>query len=501
LGADRDARKYPVGVIGEPVMILTVDVGTSVLKAALFHRSGIPAVRAEAGITLLRNPDPTRHEVDAQEWVSALRQATAGLGLPGGGKVDAVVVSGNSPTLVPVAADGTPLSNAITWMDRRSVEEARIVAERRRCPIDASFFLPKALWLLRNQPDVYGRARWLFSCPEYLSFLLTGSAATFLPTPGYERSIMWDAEAVRSLGMDPEKFPPFLASGRLLGDVSSAGMEIAGVPRGTPVFAGAPDYIVSLLGTGTVVPGRACLRAGTSEGINLCSPTGIRDPRLLCVEHIATGCYNVSGFISTSGKALEWFKAAMGRREQSYDSLFDDAARVPPGSNRLLFLPYLAGERAPIWDPDARGAFIGLTLNHARPEMTRAVLESVAFAIRDVIEVMQEAGASVEDLRITGRPSRSAAWNQIKADVTGRRILVPSQPDSDLAGDVCLALFGLGEFESVAAASQSIVTMGASFEPDAGRGRIYDAMFGLYRESYRGLRSVFAKLQAQRSAS
>jgi xylulokinase len=207
----------------------------------------------------------------------------------------------------------------------------------------------------------------------------------------------------------------------------------------------------------------------------------------------------VSGVISTSGKALEWFKNATGRAASDYEGLFGDIEGLPPGANRLLFLPYLAGERAPIWDPQARGAFIGLTLNHGRRDMTRAVVESVAYAIRDVVEVMEETGVSVCDLRITGSPSRSPLWNQIKADVTGRRILVPAQRDSDLAGDACLALFGLGEFGSVAAASEAIVSIGSAYEPDAARGRVYDEMFGLYRESYTGLREVFKKLSTPRS--
>jgi xylulokinase len=482
-------------------MILAVDIGTSLLKAALFERGGLLVSRAESSLTLLSDPDPVRHEADAREWIRALRQVTGRLGLPGGTRVDAVVVSGNNPTLVPAAADGGLLAHAITWMDRRSVSEARTVAERRGSPCDASFFLPKALWLFHNQPGVYERARYFFSCPEYVTFMLTGSAVTFLPTPQYTRSIMWDADAVRLLGMDPERFPPFVASGAFVGAVTAAGSEATGVPTGASVFAGAPDYIVSLLGTATVAPGRACLRAGTSEGVNLCSQTQTGDPRLMCVAHIAEGCFNVSGFISTSGKALEWFKNTTGRAASTYESLFDDIAHVAPGSDRLLFLPYLTGERAPIWDPLARGAFIGLTLNHGLHEMTRAVVESVAYAIRDVIEVMEGAGVSVRDLRITGSPSRSPLWNQIKADVMGRRILVPVQRDSDLVGDVCLALFGLGEFESIAAASEAIVEMGAIFEPDASRTRLYDEMFGLYRESYQGLRSVFPKLSAEGSGS
>jgi xylulokinase len=447
------------------------------------------------------DPDPLRHEVDAREWIAALRTACGKLGVGGTARLDAVVVSGNNPTLVPVAADGAPLSNALTWMDRRAVEEARTVSEVRGSPCDASYFLPKALWLQRRTPDIYERARWFFSCPEHVTFILTGEAVTFLPTPDYTRSVMWDADAVRSLGMDPGRFPPFIASGAPVGAVTEKGAAASGIPAGTRVFAGAQDYIASLLGTGTVVPGRACLRAGTSEGVNVCSARPATEPRLLCVGHIAPGCWNVSGFISTSGKALEWFKTATGRSNASYGDLFEDIAGIAPGANRLLFLPYLAGERAPIWDPMARGAFIGLTLNHHRRDMTRAVVESVAYAIRDVIEVMEEAGLTVADLRISGSPSRSPLWNQIKADVTGRRLLVPAMPDSDLAGDACLALYGLKEHASIAAASEAIVRMGAVFEPDPARGRVYDEMFGLYRESYTGLRSLFAKLSTQRSGS
>jgi sugar (pentulose or hexulose) kinase len=222
-------------------MILAVDIGTSVLKAALFERDGLAASRSECPLTLVPDTDPVRHEVDAREWIRGMRRVTDRLGLHDGARVEAVVVSGNSPTLVPAAADGSPLANAITWMDRRSTEEARWIAKERGCPTDASFFLPKALWLLRNRPEIYERSRWFFSCPEYVVFMLTGIAATFLPTPQYTRSIMWDAEAVRRAGMDPRKFPPFIASGAPVGKVIAAGTEATGVPAGAPVFAGAPD--------------------------------------------------------------------------------------------------------------------------------------------------------------------------------------------------------------------------------------------------------------------
>ena len=481
-------------------MILAVDVGTTQLKAGLFDRGGRLAARTEAPLALIPHPDPLWHEADAGTWIAGLARAAKELSVASAGPIEAVVVSGNGPTLVPVGADGAPLAPAMTWMDRRGVEEARIVAEHRGAPTDPTFSLPKALWIFRNRPRLYEQVRWFFSCPEYLAFVLTGIPSTFLPTPEYTR-YYWEASTIAALGMDPGKFPPFVASGRILGAVTPAGQAATGIPAGVPVVTGGPDFIVSLLGTATVVPGRACIRAGTSEGINLCSRTPISDRRLLCVSHVTPGCWNVSGMISTSGKALEWCRATLGRGEESWDGVFAGIERIPAGADRLLFLPYLAGERAPLWDPRARGAFVGLTLNHGSDAMLRAVAESVGFAIRDVVAVMEELGLAVQDLRITGRPARNRAWNQMRADITGRRILVPEAEDSDLAGDVCLALAGLGVHASPVEAAEAIVRIGSVFEPRVERTRVYDELFALYRESYRGLRAVFEKLSTPRSAS
>ncbi len=486
-------------------MILTVDIGTSVLKAALFEKNGTATRRAEFPIVLLPNPDPLRREVDAADWLRGLRSVAGQLGLAafparaGSPALEAVIISGNGPTLVPVAADGTILAKAMTWMDRRGVEEARIVSEKRGKYTDPAFTLPKALWLFRHERSIYDHTRHFLSPPEFLTYVLTGEALTFLPTPQYKESIMWDEEAVEMLGMDKGKFPPFCAPGAMVGKVGAVGSAATGLPVGTPVIAGAPDFIVALLGTATVRPGRACVRSGTSEGINLCSTVPANDKRLLSVGHLAEGLYNVSGVISTTGKALEWFKNLSGKTETSYESLFEEIAAVPAGANRLLFLPYLAGERAPLWDPSARGSFIGLNLNHGLADMTRAVVESVAFAIRDVIEVMGENGLAVSDLRIIGTPSKSAIWNQIRADVTGRRILVPVLQDADLSGDLCLGLFGLGEYPTIAAASEAVVRIGAIFEPRPEMTTIYDELFPLYRQSYRGLREVFTHLSTARS--
>lgn len=294
--------------------------------------------------------------------------------------------------------------------------------------------------------------------------------------------------------MDPSKFPPFIRPGELVGEVRLEAEELLGIPAGTPVFAGGPDFVMTLLGTATVRPGRACDRAGTSEGINLCSEEPIKDERLLCLPHIVEGYTNISGIISTSGKALSWFKSITGRADLDYESLFEDICQVPPGSRSLLFLPYLAGERAPLWDPFARGAFIGLTVNHGRKEMTRAVVEAVGFAVRDVIEVMGENGLEIGELRVTGGQAKSPLWNQIKADITQKKILVPAVQDSELLGDACIGLFALKNYKTLAEASESLVKISRTFTPNPEYRGLYDRLFELYRASYRGLKEVFAEL-------
>jgi len=478
-------------------VILTFDIGTSVLKGGIFDNSGHLRSRAEVPVHLNDRDDPLMHEADANNWVSALSLVTAQLELPGTSGhdrgIEALVVSGNGPTLVPVGSKGEPLDFAMTWMDRRGVEEARMIAEVTGRYVDPTFYLPKALWVYRNKPELYQRTRHFCTCPEFIDLYLTGKAYTVLPSEQFTPYI-WTAGTIEKLGMDPDKFPPFIRPGEAVGEVRKEAEELLGIPAGTPVFAGGPDFVMTLLGTATVRPGRACDRAGTSEGINLCAERPVEDNRLLCLPHIIAGYTNISGIISTSGKALSWFKSISGRGDLDYETLFEDICQVPPGSRSLLFLPYLAGERAPLWDPYARGTFIGLTANHGRKEMTRAVVEAVGFAVRDVIEVMGENGLEIGELRVTGGQAKSPLWNQIKADITQRKILVPEEQDSELLGDVCIGLFALGNYKSLAEASESLVRIGRSYTPAPELRELYDRLFELYRASYRGLKEVFSEL-------
>jgi len=476
-------------------MILVFDIGTTVLKGALLSEEGEFRCLASRSLKMTQSSKVDYYEADTAQWKMAFREISTEL-LAGQGVaslIRAVAVSGNGPTLVPVDSRGEFLKPVMTWMDRRGTAESAAIREVQNFYLDPTFYLPKALWLANHRPDIYERTRHFLSCPESITFWLTGEAATVLPGSHFER-YFWNDELLEKLGLDNSKFPGFVKPGTIIGKVTASGSIKSGLPVNIPVVAAGPDFIVSQLGTASVYPGRACDRAGTSEGINLCTQNYITDTRLMGYGHIIEPWFNISGIISTSGRAQDWIINAFGYSHLNKEEFLDETMGVSPGSDKLLFLPYLAGERAPIWDPDAKGAFIGLGLNHGRSEMVKAVLESIGYAMRDILEVMSENGANISELRITGGPAKSAVWNQIKADITGKNILAPESTESELLGDLFLALHSLSDSDNLADTADSMVRIKRIYEPRKENIYIYNEMFNIYRESYSGLKSVFNSL-------
>ncbi|NQT61163.1 MAG: hypothetical protein HQ557_19525 [Bacteroidetes bacterium] len=476
-------------------MILAYDIGTTAIKGALLSETGEFIKLSSRNLEMVKKGTSGHYEADTDQWKLAFREISQELIAESGstGLIRAAVISGNGPTLVPVAENGEFLKPVMSWMDRRGIAETARIQEVAGRYIDTTFYLPKALWIAQHKPSVYEKTKYFLSCPESMTFWLTGEAVTILPGSHFLQ-YFWDDDLLGKVNLDSDKFPDFIKPGQIAGKVSSAGSAASGLPNGLPVIAAGPDFVVSLLGTGAVYPGRACDRAGTSEGINLCTEKRISDPRLMWYGHVVEPWYNISGIISTSGRAFDWVKDIVGAASIPYSELDAEAAMAQPGASKLLFLPYLTGERAPLWNPDARGAFIGLGLNHGRNEMVRAVLESIGFAMRDVIEVISENGAHIDDLRITGGPSKSGLWNQIKADITGKNILAPKSTESELLGDLALALCALGDSDNLAETADAIVQIGKVYEPCRETRGLYDDMFELYRGAYGGLKNVFSAL-------
>lgn len=464
-------------------MILTIDLGTTTLKAALFNRDGSLHSLHHARIGEMA----PGHLVDPMRWSIALQELCQRLSPLSA--VKAIVISGNGPTLVPVLEEPevregilcARTGEARTWLDRRAVSESAEISAMLGTFVDSSFFLPKALYLMRHEKETYERSLCLLSSHEYLDYLLTREARAIIHSDEAQKWY-WTDDLVTRLGMDKEKFPPFCNPGDLIGPVSSLAATTLGLPVGIPVFAGAPDFYVSILGTGTIHVGQVCNRSGTSEGINLCTRKPLEDPRLMTYHHPIAPYYNVSGIISTSGKAIEWAKQLVGLGTLPFEELYRLIETAEPGSGSVVFLPYLSGERAPIWKTDVRGLFSGLGLETGTRELLRSVAEGTCFAMRDVITVMEELGSEVGQLRITGGPSESHFMNQLKADITRREVLVPSLQDAELVGCLIIALTELGSFKNFYEAADALVKTGHCYYPNPSLEGLYGELFATYRD-------------------
>ena len=479
-------------------MLLTIDIGTSVFKSALWDFEGNRL--AYAAVPVKSFPaEGLRHEADCGQWLRAFgdccavlaHAARAGNGAIRLADVNAVVISGNGPSLTPVLGEPeltaaglhVDAAPARLWLDRRAEAAAAEVSSLRGAFVDQSFFVPKALAVKSNEPELYERVRVFLGCPELLAYALTGEARTVFPAEGFERWF-WDAQLLETLKLDAEKFPPFIRPMEIFGGILPSLAKHFGFAPNIPVISGGSDFIAAILGTGISSPGQACDRAGSSEGINACTERRIDDARLLSYRHPVTPYWNLSGIISCSGRAVEWARDLLGLK--TYDEFFALAEAAPDGEELPVFLPYLAGERAPVWNPQALAVMRNLSLSTGRPEFARSVLEGICFAIRDLIAVMEEAGAKITELRVAGAAAHNGILNRIKADVSGREILVPAQKETELLGLAIAGALALGKYASLCEAASALVRIESRVQPDEKKAEPYARLF----EEYRGMKQL-----------
>ena len=407
-------------------MYCGIDIGTSAIKCALIDENGSVIGFGRAAVGLYRGTHQDSWESDPAEWLKATANAfgqAASTPEYNPARLRGLAISGNGPTLVAAGADGLPIGLASSWMDRSAVIEAdraSAVAGRR---IDPSFYLPKVLKLMGSPAS--SSIKRFFSGPEYLAFMLGAMPVSFLPDAYYDRHI-WVLETASAMGLDEALFPPYIAPARVIGKVHALAAEATGLPVGLPLVSAFPDFLAALAGSGTVRPGMACDRSGSSEALNLCALKPYQDQSIFSLPHVIPGLWNLSGGLSTSGKALEWFSHAGGYSGAQGDTLNREASQVSAGADGVLFLPYLTGERAPLWNKDIRGAFLGLSMNNGRKEMARAVLESIAFALRLAAERMVEGGFALDVVRCSGGAARDNTLNGIKAGVLKVPVEIPA---------------------------------------------------------------------------
>jgi len=469
-------------------MLLTIDIGTSSFKSAIWDFEGNRIAFAAIPLSISLS-DGLRHETDSGQWLRAFEDSCRRLGAEAPlTAVEALVISGNGPSLTPVlkSEEGgfcVPAAPARLWLDRRAAKAAEQVSALAGGFVDASFFLPKALDIKTNEPQLYEQTKYFLGCPELLAFALTGEARTVFPSDGFERWF-WNDSLLDRLALDKEKFPRFIRPGETFGGLTPQCAARFGMKPDIPIISGGPDFFAAILGSGVIQPGQVCDRAGTSEGINACTKTRITDDRLMSYSHPIKPFFNLSGIVSTTGKAIEWARDLLGI--PTPDDFCALAQTAQPGSGGLVFVPYLAGERAPIWNPSARATLQGITLSTGRAEFARSVLEGICFTIRDVISIMEESGAVVDELRIAGAMSGNDILNQIKADITQKRVLVTQHKEAEQLGLAIIGSCTLGKFASFAEAAAGLVRIEKTFQPDGRNVALYDGLFGEYRRMREG---------------
>ncbi len=481
-------------VTADPRVLVAVDLGTSAIKAGVLAPDGRLRGFARVPYALLLEGMPGRAEQRPDAWWTALARgiaiARAQAAVDGRVEPVAMCVVGQGPTLVATAADGHALAPAITWLDRRAADETAAAAAAIGRQGWVVGLLGRARLLAALRPEVVDGAVWLLAAWDHLAFRLTGVAAASLQDPAEAIT----ADEARAAGLDDRIAPPAARAGSVVGRLRSAPAAELGLPLDLPVVAGANDAIATFLGAGLTAPGQAIDTGGTSGGFGLYVDRPVAAPPLWTGPAPLPGLHYVGGAMAGTGKALDWLVGDALGGSATLAELLTEAASVPVGAGGLLFLPYLAGERWPLHDPAARGAFVGLTLRHRRAHLVRAVLEAAAFALRHVAAPAVAAGLPFSELRVTGGTAASRLWNQVKADVVGVEVAVPRVAEASVVGAAILAARGIGMVDDERAGIAALVGIAERLAPDPAARAVYDRLAPAYEDLHGRLASINAVL-------
>ncbi|MDR1747804.1 MAG: FGGY-family carbohydrate kinase [Spirochaetaceae bacterium] len=418
--------------------LLCVDIGTSSLKAALIGDEGSIFASCRIGFPRQGSTDAAVYWFeafcDAAHRLSAAGTELAGTGAAG--LAAGIVISGNGPTVTAVS-EREPESNlcpyTLLW---------NVPAEVPSQGSSTSLFIPRFNLLSKLAPEQWNAARYILSGPEYLIWRLTGTAVTILPEERF-RPAYWTDAALAENGIDRDRLPPFVPPGFRAGHLTAEAAEALGLPQKVPVYCGAPDWIAALIGTDTLSPGRACDRAGTSEGLNVCVPAPLTAQDIRTLPSIIPGLFNAGYLLPSTGKRFSDYRRSSRFRDIS-----------PEESMKLIRTSQEESEE-------------------------RRLVNGIAFEVRQGTEALRKAGADFAALRLSGGQARNAPWNQLKADVLGIPLELTGSPDGELIGDAVIGFTGMGRFGSIAEGAGKLVSVSQVFHPDA---KAHARYSGLYQQ-------------------
>jgi xylulokinase len=497
----------------DPRHLLGVDISTTGAKALLIDQAGQVISSATTPLTL-QTPSPLWSEQNPGQWWQGIRTSIQKVLAESNAAVDSIAaigLTGQMHGLVMLDESGQVLRPAILWNDQRTGLQCDQIRERigrqrliRISGNDAltGFTAPKILWVQENEPEIFARTRHILLPKDYIRYQLTGEFG--MDKAGGSGTILfdlqartWSEELLRELDLPREWFPPTFEGPQVSGQISQRAALETGLIAGTPVVGGAGDQAAQATGVGAVEPGIIALTLGTSGVVFAPTETALIQPegRLHAFCHALPGRWHFMGVMLSAAGSLQWYRDTIAP-EVSFEALVDEAAQIPPGSEGLFFLPYLTGERTPHPDPFARGAWIGLTIRHRRAHMTRAVLEGVAFGLRDSFELIREAGlGSIEQVRISGGGAKSQLWQQILADTLDVELVTVNTTEGAAFGAALLASVGAGIYRDVPQACEHMIRLTGSTAPSKFN-KDYQEFYPLYQDLYPALAGEFKTLAA-----
>ena len=485
-----------------------IDLGTSAVKILLVDEKGtiLNTVSKEYPLIL---PQPGWSEQDPAEWwdacVSGIKELLQGFDT---GNVAGIGCGGQMHGLVALDGNDEIIRNAILWNDGRTSEEtAWLNEEIGRDKLSdltaniafAGFTAPKILWMKKNEPENFGRISKIMLPKDYINYRLTGvhscdySDASGMLLMDVEHKC-WSDEMLSICGIDQSVMPRLYDSYEVTGTVLPEVAGILGLPDGVKVVAGAGDNAAAAVGTGTLADGACNISLGTSGTIFISSDDFAVDPNnaLHAFAH-ADGRYHLMGCMLSAASCNKWLcDEILGTKDYAAEQAGITDGRL--GRNNVFFLPYLMGERSPINDIDARGAFVGLSMDTTRQDIVQAVLEGVSFAIRDSLEVAGSLGLDIRSSRICGGGARSPLWRKMLANILGIKLETPKTEEGPGYGGAMLAMVGCGEYGSVDACAESLLSVVAEVEPDPGITARYEDKYRKFSKLYLALKDVFHEL-------
>ncbi len=501
--------------------IIGVDLGTSGTKTVLFDEGGT-VIASHTVEYPLYQPQNGYAEQDPLDWKNAaLITIKAVMDKSGvsAEEVKGIGLSGQMHGLVMLDQNGEVLRRSIIWCDQRTANEceeitAKVGAERLIAitanPAMTGFTASKILWVKNHEPEIYDRCRHILLPKDYVRYCLTGEFATEVSDASGMQLLdipkrQWSDEVLDKLGIDKTLLGKVYESPEITGGLTQSAATLTGLRAGTPVVGGAGDNAAAAVGTGVVRDGKAFTTIGTSGVVFAHSSQITIDPKgrvhTFCCA--VPNCWHVMGVTQGAGLSLKWYRDQFCKAEmETADGmgvdpyyLMDKAAMQSPiGSNRLLYLPYLMGERTPHVDPNARGVFFGLSAMHQKRDMLRAVLEGVAYSLRDCVEILREMNVATNEMMACGGGGTSPLWRQMLADLYACPVKTLASKEGPALGVAILAGVGTGLYKSVEEGCDAVIKTANTQEPIAENSLVYEPYYQLYREIYPALKDSFAKL-------